>query len=221
MTCRKVYLELEPAWYMIMSASILKPDINHLQLRLSPGYCKAALGAVEHVDWRHSHTFDRMAEAGSSGGLSPDSAISTGVAAAAAASTTLTARINPQDAVAAQQGLRALRDRQIFSRLVAVINGSAPERTGWFLKQNIRQDYTNESLARSPVTADGQLDTAPGYLDARGILQNQGPWYRHRRSCVPGANCNYNYVIYRYLAGWLGQASLRLCELEVCPCFLQ
>lgn len=199
---------------MIMSASILKPDINQLQLRLSPGYCKAALGAVEHIDWRHSNTYDKVAELGSSGPSADPTAT-----AAAAASTKPTVR-DPQDAVAAQQGLRANRDKQIYSRLVAVINGSAPERTGWFLKQNIRQDYRNESLARSPVTADGQLDTAPGYLDARGRLQNQGPWYRHRRICVPtgtggsGANCNYNYIIYRCRAG-LGPQVAAWTEVEV------
>jgi hypothetical protein len=61
----------------------------------------------------------------------------------------------------------------------------------------MRQDYRNESLVLSAVTADGLLDTSPGHADAAGRLQGQGPGFRHRRVCVPGRSCDYEYVIHR------------------------
>lgn len=31
---------------------MLGPDISHLRVRLSPGFCDISHGAVEHIDWR-------------------------------------------------------------------------------------------------------------------------------------------------------------------------
>lgn len=56
----------------------------------------------------------------------------------------------------------------------------------------------NESLALSPTTASGELDTDPGHVDAAGKLQGAGPSYRHKRVCIPGRNCLYEYMIHRY-----------------------
>ena len=35
-------------------AGTLVPDVQHLYLRPSPGFCNSAYGAVEDIDWRNS-----------------------------------------------------------------------------------------------------------------------------------------------------------------------
>lgn len=182
--------DTSPARPVHLPAALLKPDINHVRLRFSPGYCNPQLGAVEHIDWRHPSQHDALLHLGSST-ASGVTQLSAGSAAAGGN------RVDPRDPVLAQQGIRAARDKQVYDRMVACINGTAPDRTGWFLKQNWRQDYENESLVLSAVTADGQLDTSPGHVDAAGRLIGQGPFFRHRRVCVAGRNCQRDYVIYR------------------------
>jgi hypothetical protein len=190
----EVSLLLLPLHCSCWPAALLKPDVNQVQLRLSPGYCSPTLGAVEHIDWRHPGHYDALAAAagGSSSGVTR---LKTAGGATAGSGDSM--RRDARDAVLAQQGLRAERGKQIYARLESGINGTAPDRTGWFLKQSIRQDYRNESLVLSAVTADGLLDTSPGHADAAGRLQGQGPMFRHRRVCVPGRSCDYEYAIHR------------------------
>lgn len=59
-TSRKVYMQVEPAYFLIMSAGVLGPDIMKLRLRLSPGFCEIATGAVEKVDWRDYELVGRL-----------------------------------------------------------------------------------------------------------------------------------------------------------------
>lgn len=176
---------------LLLPPALLKPEVNQVMLRLSPGYCSPALGAVEHIDWRHPEPYDAFAASAATGVKHLKTA---GNAAPGGSGSS---RTDPRDAALAQQGLRAERSRQIFARMQAAINGTAPDRAGWFLKQALRQDYTNESVALSPVAADGLLDTSPGHADAAGRLQGAGPGWRHRRVCVPGRSCEYEYAIHR------------------------
>ncbi|GAX81306.1 hypothetical protein CEUSTIGMA_g8737.t1 [Chlamydomonas eustigma] len=53
---RKVYMDVEPAYFYLMSGGTLVPEINHLYLRMSPAVCSSATGAVEYIDWRDSET---------------------------------------------------------------------------------------------------------------------------------------------------------------------
>jgi hypothetical protein len=178
---------------LLLPSALLKPDVSQVQLRLSLGYCSPALGAVEHIDWRHPGLYDALPAAASGSTASGVTHLKSPAAGSAGDSV----RRDPRDAVLAQQGLRAERGRQIYARLQESINGTAPDRSGWFLKQSIRQDYRNESLVLSAVVADGLLDTSPGHADAAGRLQGAGPGFRHRRVCVPGRSCEYEYIIHR------------------------
>lgn len=49
---RKVYVEVEPAYWFLISAGAIGPTFSTVQAKMSPGFCDAATGAVENVDWR-------------------------------------------------------------------------------------------------------------------------------------------------------------------------
>jgi hypothetical protein len=81
-------------------AALLKPDVNQVQLCLSPGYCSPALGAVEHIDWRHIRHYDALAAA-ASGKSSGVTRLKSAGGAAVGSSDGM--RRDPRDAVLAQQ----------------------------------------------------------------------------------------------------------------------
>lgn len=49
---RKVYQQIEPAYWFLISSGTIGPDFSSIQPKMSPGFCDAQEGAVEAEDWR-------------------------------------------------------------------------------------------------------------------------------------------------------------------------
>ena len=49
---RKVYVQIEPAYWFLISSGTIGPDFTVMRPKMSPGFCDARMGAVEKLDWR-------------------------------------------------------------------------------------------------------------------------------------------------------------------------
>ena len=177
---RKVYVEVEPAYWFLISSGAIGPAFSIIRTRLSPGFCDATTGAIESQDWRDYET------------VGQDSATATSLRSQRSSAVFQVSFV----ACACIISLPFSPLMLLTQALVEAIPGTLPPNSGWFLKQVWRKSYTNESLFFSPLTADGKDDTSPGYFDAAlSATVGAGAFWRHQLACVPSTNCQ-SYFIY-------------------------
>ena len=92
--------------------------------------------------------------------------------------------------------LRRARTSAIVARLAGSWQARLSSNTAWYVKQVWREGFKNESTYVSAAAADGVSDTADGFYNSRGRLEDRGEFWRHRRVCH-GAPCAANFLLHR------------------------
>ena len=162
-TTRSIYLEFEPSWVRIFSGTVLGPEIERINVHVTPGTCDAKYGAVEAIDWRDP-CFRPSTLA-----LSPSTVYGPGATDEQYCSTLVSEDM---------RSLREKREAAFFIKLRKYfITDESIDIRGSMAKRTVnRALYNHEHLYRSAVTASGLND----------VLNTH---WRHKKVCIPNTDC--------------------------------